>query len=189
MPPLSEIGYSREACIAAVRDYYAFLAKMYLNESDIIEPPEGGWPSVTTENFQGLGKSDEVIALLRHLPYLRLSENQAYPVEGAPDCKFADWQALAQHISLSLKNAEAARVMSEVVSFGNVPPHVIGLTRGGTKNLRFMVDTELGTIQWPERFSEIASTSTREEVYEDAYDYAPENEVEWRQEGRHMGYC
>jgi hypothetical protein len=73
--------------------------------------------------------------------------------------------------------------MSEVVYFDKVPPHVIGLTRGGAKNFRFMVDTQLGTIQWLERFSEIASTSTQEEVYEDADDYDPDNEVEWRQEG------
>src|SRR5437868_6411977 len=84
MPPLSEISYSREACIAAVREYYAFLAKMYLNESDVIEPPEGGWPSIPTETFQGLAKSDELIPLLHNLPYLRLSENPPYQLKVPP---------------------------------------------------------------------------------------------------------
>jgi hypothetical protein len=42
MPSLSEISYSRDNFIAAVRDYYTFLVKMYLDESQITEPPEGG---------------------------------------------------------------------------------------------------------------------------------------------------
>jgi hypothetical protein len=42
MHELSEIVYSRDATVAAFRDYYLFLTKMYLNESDIMEPPEEG---------------------------------------------------------------------------------------------------------------------------------------------------
>jgi hypothetical protein len=70
MPPLSEIVYSEAATIAAIRDYYKFLTKMYLNDSVITYPPEGGWPSITTESLQSLGKTKKVISLLRHLPYI-----------------------------------------------------------------------------------------------------------------------
>jgi hypothetical protein len=132
MASISEISYSRSVCIAAVRDYYAILTRMYVKESDIIEPPQGGWPAVTAQNLQGLGKSDEMIALLRHFPYIRLHDHQGDDLEGAPKCYFADWQAFASHISLHPEFAVTARVMSEVVDIDNVPPHVIGLAAGGT---------------------------------------------------------
>jgi len=45
MPELSDIAYSRDATIAAFRDYYQFLTKMYLKESDVIEPPEDAGPA------------------------------------------------------------------------------------------------------------------------------------------------
>jgi len=40
MSKVDEIAYSREATISAVRDYYQFLNDMYLDDSEIIEPPE-----------------------------------------------------------------------------------------------------------------------------------------------------
>lgn len=70
MPSLEDISYSQDVCVAAVRVYYHFLSRMYLDESCIEEPPAGGWPHVTPENLRPLGKSDEVVSLLRHLPYL-----------------------------------------------------------------------------------------------------------------------
>jgi hypothetical protein len=68
MPSLSEISYSRDVSIAAVRDYYNFIVKMYVEESEVIYLPEGGWPHITSENLKGCGKTDEVIAMLRQLP-------------------------------------------------------------------------------------------------------------------------
>ena len=42
MPLSKEIGYSRDAVVAAVRDYYEFLVAMYLPESQILQSPDGG---------------------------------------------------------------------------------------------------------------------------------------------------
>lgn len=42
MSMLEDISYSREASIAAVRDYYHFLTRMYMEESVVVEPPKGG---------------------------------------------------------------------------------------------------------------------------------------------------
>jgi hypothetical protein len=49
MSPVSESGYSRDATVEAVRDYYYYysLTSMYLDDSDVIEPPEGGWLSIS----------------------------------------------------------------------------------------------------------------------------------------------
>lgn len=100
-PDLYNITYSRETTIAAIKDYYEFLTKMcvrpacarsqsivqvypipktllitllylrYMDLGDIATPPEGGWPDM--EHIRELGKSDEVIELLRFLPYTRPS--------------------------------------------------------------------------------------------------------------------
>ena len=97
MVELSDITYPRNECVAAVRDFYHLLTQLYLNESDIIEPPEGGWPSITAETMKGLDKSDEVVALLHNLPYIR---QHGESKEGVPGMEFADWQAernLAMH--------------------------------------------------------------------------------------------
>jgi hypothetical protein len=181
MPQLSEISYSRDACIAAVRDYYIFLTKMYLKESDVIEPSKEGWPTITVDNLQGLGKTDEVISLLRHLPYIRKPNDDRDKAHGAPWCYFADWQSHACNISLGRLSGEDLKVLSENVSFcGNVPSHVVGLTTGARDNPVFLLDTELGIVHWPECEGEIRYNPSRELVKDDPYDYAPESEAEWR---------
>ena len=47
MPWLREVSYSREATVAAVQDYFDFLASTYISKSAILRPPEGGWPNIT----------------------------------------------------------------------------------------------------------------------------------------------
>ena len=71
---LDDITYSREAAIAAVTDCYKFLTRMHVPErvpSHV--PPAEGWPAIVNADpatLQCLGKSDEVLALMAHLPYL-----------------------------------------------------------------------------------------------------------------------
>jgi hypothetical protein len=42
MPYISEITYSGDATVQAVLGYFRFLAAMYLDDSEILEPPEHG---------------------------------------------------------------------------------------------------------------------------------------------------
>lgn len=63
--------YSHDVTIAAFRDYYRFLVESYMDPIELIEPPEGGWPSITSDFQCAFGRSDEVIKLLRHLLYIR----------------------------------------------------------------------------------------------------------------------
>ncbi|KAK4506098.1 hypothetical protein PRZ48_004063 [Zasmidium cellare] len=72
---LSRITYSREETIAAFRDYYEFLQSMYLDESRILIPPEDGWPEITVEIMQLLGKDSEVTELLKRISYLKASSD------------------------------------------------------------------------------------------------------------------
>ncbi|KAH8763891.1 hypothetical protein BGZ57DRAFT_712564, partial [Hyaloscypha finlandica] len=97
MVELSDINYSRENCITAVRDFYHLLTQLYMKEWDLIEPPEGGWPSITAETMKGL---DKLVALLRNLPYIRHHSDPRYQAEGVPGMEFADWQAECSYFAL-----------------------------------------------------------------------------------------
>jgi hypothetical protein len=64
--------YDSNQIISALSEYHKALSKLpYVEEVDILCPPPSGWPNITKENFSPLGKTDEVIDLLKRLPYLR----------------------------------------------------------------------------------------------------------------------
>lgn len=182
MPDLTEIEYSREACIAAVRDYYRFLTKLYLDESLVIEPPAGGWPciiSADSNNLSGWDKSDEVMQLLARLPYVRDPRDGSIKVHAFPDCFFADWQSLFKDLVIGRLDSDTIKIVSEGADFcDHAPPQVIGLTCGGRNNQVFILDTELGIIHWPDCPGEIRYEPFREQVLEAPYQYAAENEEE-----------
>lgn len=50
--------------------FYEFLVAMYLPEDALKRPPEGGWDFVNAERFGFLNKTDVVIDLYKHLPYI-----------------------------------------------------------------------------------------------------------------------
>ena len=152
MPDLDEISYSREETIFAFRDYYRFLVDLYMEDSDIIEPPKGGWPTVSPEFGQLFGKSDEVIALLRSLPYIRQNSpnGQWSPPHGSANCYWADWQSLADlggvEAGVDMSGlGETLKVMTEG-ALDDVPAHVVGLTYGDRENKTFLLDTEFGVV-------------------------------------------
>jgi hypothetical protein len=66
------LTYDAEAIKTALSTYFYALSKLpYIEASDIVYPPATGWPNITATNFATLGKNETVIALLKHLPYLR----------------------------------------------------------------------------------------------------------------------
>ncbi|KAL7913747.1 hypothetical protein GGI35DRAFT_475595 [Trichoderma velutinum] len=156
MPRLSEISYTSEECISAVRGYYKFLTKMYLNESDVIEPPAEGWPDITTSTMQGLGKTNEVVSLLRHLPYIREPRSDNDKIQSAGYSYFANWQDIG-----CLLSRDPSQGTSEI----------------------FLLDTELGIVLWYECPGEIKYNPSRETVEDDPYSYEEdEAQAEWRGE-------
>jgi hypothetical protein len=185
MPTLDEIEYSRDACVTAVLDYYNFLAKMFLHESSILEPPEGGWPSIISVDTDVFGKTDEVMSLLAHLPYIRNSQGGG-PTgpHGFPQCYFADWQLIIQNLQNGGdRDKDDLKICSEGYDFfEHAPAHVIGLTYGGRNNQVFVLDTKLGIIHWPDCPGSIRYEPSHERVLDDPFDYAGENEEEadWR---------
>jgi len=63
--------YNRDEVIASVTEFYTFLTThLHFYPSELKTPPPSGWPQITPEHFAFLQKSDTVIDLLQHLPYL-----------------------------------------------------------------------------------------------------------------------
>ncbi|THW31815.1 hypothetical protein D6D22_09950 [Aureobasidium pullulans] len=63
--------YSRDETVAAVSAFYQQIIKHpYLDNSALIVPPASGWDSLAIDGLKSEGKTDTVIDLLRHLPYL-----------------------------------------------------------------------------------------------------------------------
>lgn len=57
--------------VASITEYYTFLTtRLHFEPCELRIPPPSGWPQITASRFTFLGKSDKVIDILRHLPYL-----------------------------------------------------------------------------------------------------------------------
>ncbi|KAF2995703.1 hypothetical protein E8E13_003944 [Curvularia kusanoi] len=144
MPCVSEIIYSRDATVQAFRDYFKFLMAMYLDESVVVEPPEDGWDTINPIGWANFDKTDKVIDLLRHLPYINMDINIA------PDCEFVDWHT----IPVEMDGTDIKEATEPDPEDATIPFHIVGLTLQNTRGLTFLLDTELGVIYWRECMSE-----------------------------------
>lgn len=70
----------RGTVISSIISYYEFLVIMFLPETTVFWPPEGGWPNVTKENYplnnKGT-KTQTVIDIARYLPYVAYGDRGA----------------------------------------------------------------------------------------------------------------
>jgi hypothetical protein len=185
MPSLEDVTYSEEATVAAFRDYYNFLVKMYLKESEIMEPPEGGWPDITPERFRGFGKTDKVISLMRHLPYMRqYNRDSQTQTQVAPLSYFTNWAEVASSLIRGHRKDEDLKSIGEGFEYeDDIPSHVFGFVDAIREEEPplFFIDTELGVVHWPDCPDEI-KYSTGTTISGDSSDFGPANESEWRRE-------
>ncbi|KAF2742938.1 hypothetical protein M011DRAFT_471834 [Sporormia fimetaria CBS 119925] len=185
MPELDEVYYSRDATVAAFQNYYRFLATMYLDEDLIEYPPEGGWPNITPDRWEGFDKTDEVFALLRQLPYIKKYPIDMDDVFTAPGGPFSNYAAFPPTC-----NGEDIKRDTEYIApdFDNtvIPPRIVGLVSWAKDSPVILLDTELGVIYWFECPSGVRSqegilsgldTWAEEELI-------PEDQVEWRESCR-----
>ncbi|KAK4107297.1 hypothetical protein N656DRAFT_785404 [Canariomyces notabilis] len=193
MPRLSQITYDHAATVLAISDYFDFLAKMYLDEADILRPPEGGWPEITSDRLRSLGKTDKVNMLLRYIPYLRsgIYGSKSEAEVGPSGVQLYNWMEsignLGRRSGLDAEaHFEVAKVITEPLNEhgepGLAPPHAVGLTSTSDNIMydRWILDTELGVIYWVSCPDRMRYEPTREPVLDDWYDFSPEGEREWR---------
>jgi len=72
---IGNMPYNRDDVVASITDFYVFLTThLHFQPSELKTPPTTGWPQINQIRFAFLGKSDEAIDLLKHLPYLPRGE-------------------------------------------------------------------------------------------------------------------
>lgn len=77
-PFYAESSYSREEVIATIQLSYELLIKLpYIEPNALVFAPPKGWSGVHAEELRRRGNVEEVIELLQHLPYLRVSYHLA----------------------------------------------------------------------------------------------------------------
>ncbi|KAK2013294.1 hypothetical protein LZ32DRAFT_637658 [Colletotrichum eremochloae] len=180
MPTLDQIEYSEEATVAAVTDFYAFLTKMYLPGSAVVHPPPGGWPTLASD-LRDLGKSDEVLSLLSHLPYIRQDVNDNEVPQVTPGSRWIDWRTFGVWVREGGSDIDELRTITEGPAImEHVPESVVGLTT--SEHHVFLIDTELGVVYWPECPGRLRDGPRC--IEDDPYDYCDdEEEAEWRADG------
>ncbi|PKS08451.1 hypothetical protein jhhlp_004833 [Lomentospora prolificans] len=172
MLELQDITYSREATIAAITDYYKFLTQMYLHDSQVVYPPETGWPSIieaarNPTSMREFGKSDEVMDLLAHLPYVVSAGIESGIYAGpvcAPYTPFINWSQRLIPWGPSL-DGEVLRLVTEGPAFAKFRvPHAFGLTSGCRETPIMVLDVKLGIVHWEDCPNSIAYGQHRERV-------------------------
>jgi hypothetical protein len=127
--------------VNAVRDYYDFLANDLgaIPSDRIVDAPEGGWPSITQSSLAGLEKTDAVIELLRHLPYIEYSH--IVNTQIAFSTIAIDYREFGKH-----GVAEGTRSQFLPVGDKEYPPHVVVLTEEDEDyyGSLLLLDTEQG---------------------------------------------
>ncbi|KAI1862652.1 hypothetical protein JX265_006977 [Neoarthrinium moseri] len=132
------------------------IPKLYLPRSSIIELPESGWPMITADAFRPLVKADEVIALLRHLPYIRSYEKP----DVVPEAHCVDYTN--QGMLEQLKGLEADDLWTIKI---------------GMEGVFTYEDTPAQVVECPD---EVKLNLSREAITARAEDYEPPEEEAWR---------
>jgi len=127
---------SRDDVVEAVTSFYNFLTTFpYLPPSAIQTPPPEGWPESDREIFRKLGKSDVVVDLLSHLPYIDTRDwhigYDTQPIHYAGDelKRYMDWGFTMERALLH-------------PWYEKIPEHVIALTYGEKYGSWLLLDTE-----------------------------------------------
>lgn len=131
-------AYSRETAIKAVRSYYTFLAAKLgaIRPFCIIEPPVGGWRNVTTASLAPMQKTDEVVELLRHLPYIKSDPEVEWNEKIAFETDAIQYGGADLQLPANMKASDMWPPGA-----GEIPSHVAILTDGARYGSWLLLDT------------------------------------------------
>ncbi|RFU31838.1 hypothetical protein B7463_g4507, partial [Scytalidium lignicola] len=143
------------AIVEPIVSFYALLATFpYLPASDILIPPSTGWGQSDIANFRKLGKTDFVVEILKHLPYIRTDGNRGWCL-GYDDTKpiaYVEVQGAWDGAGFKLAALKGSADQSFLWDSGLEPygqkldAHVVALTNGWQYGAWLLLDTEAGTI-------------------------------------------
>ncbi|KUJ19066.1 uncharacterized protein LY89DRAFT_475940 [Mollisia scopiformis] len=146
--------YNRDEVVRLITEFYQFLACMpFIEPEDIQYPAPSGWPNITPERFAALDKTDAVIDLLAHLPYIR---NHSFGLGRGMYSTCIWFQTCALNYAedpfktspLDLEKIEYLKLPVPDSEPVVVPPHVAVWTEQEVPLVGhiFMIDTMDGTI-------------------------------------------
>lgn len=121
--------YNRGHVIAAITEFYQFLTTpVFYEPTDILYPPPGGWPQIREKvKSASWDKTDEVVELLCHLPYL----------DSRPGIReIMPWSRPIDYINQDLLFNDPMK---------EFPPWVISLTISSRLGINLMLDTSDGS--------------------------------------------
>jgi len=132
-----ELKYDRNEVVAELTSFYELLVKMYLPSGSVKYPPVGGWPRITLERFACIKKTDTVVDLLRHIPYVQNHvSNQIYDKTSC-----VDYELYSTYDNPAFGWAEPPEELY------TVPSHVVLFANAqGRDGFDFLLDTRRGTI-------------------------------------------
>jgi hypothetical protein len=74
MSATSKMAYNQDVVVCCIKRHYELLVKAaYFDSTEIRYPPDGGWSDeqLAVDVMRAFGRSEQVINLLRHLPYIK----------------------------------------------------------------------------------------------------------------------
>lgn len=131
---------SREDIVKTISDFYTFLTVYpFLPASAIKTPLSSGWPEEHRQVWRKMGKSEAVVDLLAHLPY----------IDDANWLWYHDTKPINYTSPLNLRridsNYESKRYLFEPAGEGlELPAHVFSLTDGKLYGNWLLLDTQAG---------------------------------------------
>lgn len=133
---MTQGSYSRDITIKAILSFYNYFATLpSLSPSEIVEAPPGGWPEITPETLAALKKNDDVIDLLKHLPYLNSDVQIAYKTNAI------DYRGTDIKWCIDKGELEGSIVP---VGTGGLPNYVAVLSAGHRYGSWLLLDTRAG---------------------------------------------
>lgn len=138
--------YSRDEVVAELTSFYKFLTKLYLPSSVVKTPPPEGWPEITAEYLAPLKKTEIVVDLIRHLPFIQRDEcEEPYQVYWSTAAVDFAGNYVKRQISQPKPSLDGIEPPEEN---GRIPSHVLTFATPaeGIHGFYFNIDTERGTI-------------------------------------------
>ncbi|KAL0932162.1 uncharacterized protein CTRU02_213115 [Colletotrichum truncatum] len=134
--------YSHDETVEGITSFYELMLRIHGEDMAILErPPPTGWPQITVESFAGLGKTEEVIKLLRHIPYL-VTGPDAVPciLESTSPIEYIDTQFCEE-----VKKLPPVEPLEDDTD-ERLPGHILRFAEGRRDGYTLLIDTRRGVV-------------------------------------------
>ncbi|KAI1153162.1 hypothetical protein F4825DRAFT_276611 [Nemania diffusa] len=125
---------SNKEIISALHDFYSATIRLpYIDADALILPPSDGWSDVNADELRKRGKTEGVIELLRHLPYLRNPGGRR------------KWMLSPDTLAIDYGSGEMYDLFMDELQ--SIPAHCIWLTAHDSRDgIDLILDTITGSI-------------------------------------------